>query len=92
VLRKIWGHSREEVTADWRKLRNEVLHDLHSPPNSIWAKARREVSWVGHVALTGERREVHTGFWWGNLRERHHFEDLGIDRALIVKWIFNKIG
>jgi len=22
---------------------------------------------------------VYTGFWWGNLRERDHLEDLGVD-------------
>jgi hypothetical protein len=31
--------------------------------------------------------EVHTGFWWGGLRERGHLEDLGIDGRLILKWI-----
>jgi hypothetical protein len=25
------------------------------------------------------RREVYTGFWWGNLRERDHLEDPGVD-------------
>jgi hypothetical protein len=38
------------------------------------------------------REEVHTGFWWGNLRERDHFEDTDIDRRLILKLIFLKIG
>jgi hypothetical protein len=28
VLRKVYGHKREEVTGDWRKLHNEELHDL----------------------------------------------------------------
>ena len=55
VLRKICGLRREGVTGDWRKPRNDVLHDLHSPPNGIWAKAGRVVSWVGHVAIIGER-------------------------------------
>jgi len=26
-----------------------------------------------------ERREMHTGFLWGNLKERDYLEDLGID-------------
>ena len=30
------------------------------------------------------------GFWWGNLRERNHFEDLSPDRRIILKWIFKK--
>jgi hypothetical protein len=34
---------------------------------------------------------VHTGFWWGNLRE-DHFEDPGIDRKIILKRIFEKWG
>jgi hypothetical protein len=34
------------------------------------------------------RGEVYTGVWWGNLSERDHLEDLGIDGRLILKWIF----
>jgi len=31
---------------------------------------------VGHVAcVEGRGGEVHTEFWWGNLRERDHLED-----------------
>jgi hypothetical protein len=33
---------------------------------------------------------VHTGFW-GDLRERDHLEDLGVDRKITFRWIF-KIG
>jgi len=33
--------------------------------------------WAGHVARMG--REVCTGFWWGNLRERDHSENPGVD-------------
>jgi hypothetical protein len=33
---------------------------------------------------------VYTGFWWGNLRKRHHLEDPGIDRRIILIWIFRK--
>jgi hypothetical protein len=33
---------------------------------------------------------MHTGFWWGNLRERDHLEDPGIDGRIILRWIFRK--
>jgi len=38
----------------------------------------------------GERREVYTGFWWGNLRERDHLEYSGVDGRIILRWIFRK--
>jgi hypothetical protein len=34
--------------------------------------------------------EVHTGFWWGDLRERENLEALGIDGRVILKLIFKK--
>jgi len=33
---------------------------------------------------------VYTEFWWGNLRERAHFEDPGLDGSIILVWIFTK--
>jgi hypothetical protein len=35
VLRRIFGPKRDEVTGEWRKLRNEELHDLNSSPSII---------------------------------------------------------
>jgi hypothetical protein len=31
------------------------------------------------------RGEMHTGFCWGNLKERTLFEDLGVDTKIILK-------
>jgi hypothetical protein len=33
---------------------------------------------------------VHTGFWWGNLKEKDHQENLGTDKSTILKWILKK--
>jgi hypothetical protein len=37
-----------------------------------------------------ERGEVRTGFWWGSLRERDHWEDPDVDGRIILRWIFRK--
>jgi len=42
VLRRIFGPRRDEVTWEWRKLRNEELNDLYSSPNIVRViKSRR---------------------------------------------------
>jgi hypothetical protein len=35
LLRRIFGHVREELAGDWRKLHNEELHNLRSSPDII---------------------------------------------------------
>jgi hypothetical protein len=44
----------------------------------------------GACSTYGGRVEVHTGFWWGNLRERDHLEYPGVDGRVILKWVFRK--
>jgi hypothetical protein len=42
VQRGIFGPKREEVTGDWRRLRNEELHNLYPSPNIVRVtKSRR---------------------------------------------------
>jgi hypothetical protein len=36
----------------------------------------------------GETGEVHTGLWWGDVRERDHLENLGVDGRIILIWLF----
>jgi hypothetical protein len=33
---------------------------------------------------------VHTGFWWGNLREIDHLGDPGTNGRIVLRWIFRK--
>jgi len=37
----------------------------------------------------GEERRIQ-GFWWGNLKGRDHLGDPGVDRRIILRWIFRK--
>jgi hypothetical protein len=37
-------------------------------------------------------KEVHAGFWWGNLRGKDRLEDTGVDGRIILRWIFRKWG
>jgi hypothetical protein len=89
VLERIFGPKRDEVTGEWRKLHNENHGDLYSSPNIVQVIKSRRMRWAGHVACIGGG-EVHTRFWWGNLRERDHLEDPGIDGRTIFRWIFHK--
>jgi len=36
------------------------------------------------------RGQAYTGFWWGNLKERDHLGDPGVDERIILRWIFRK--
>ena len=42
---------------------------------------------VWHVACVGGKREVCTGFWSGNVKERGRFQDLGVDGRSVLKWV-----
>jgi len=49
----------------------------------------RRMRWTGNVARMGKRQK-YTGFWWGNLKERDHLGDPGVDWRVILRWIFRK--
>jgi hypothetical protein len=82
VRRRIFGPKRDEVTGEWTRLHKEELDDVYSSPNIIRVIKSRKMRWAGQVALWG-RGEVHTGFWWGDLREGDHMGDLGVGGRII---------
>ena len=87
VLMRIFGPKRDKVTGEWRKLHNEKLNDLYSSLNIVRVIKLRRMRRAGHVACWG-RGKAYTRFWWGNLGERDHLGDPGIDGRTILKWMF----
>ena len=63
---------------DEKCLQRGTFNDLYCSTNIVRVTKKRRMRWAGHVARMG-RGEVYTGFWWGNLRERDHLEDLSLD-------------
>jgi len=54
-------------TGEWLRLHNEELNDLYSSNQKEWVGWRTQHVW--------RRWELHTGFWWGSLKERDNLED-----------------
>jgi hypothetical protein len=60
VPRKIFGLKRREgVRENWRKLHNELLHDLYYPLNVMQAMKSQRMQDAGHVACVGEKRNAY---------------------------------
>jgi len=72
VLGRIFGPRKDDVTGEWRRLRNEEVNDLCFSPNIVRIIKSRRMRWAGHVARMGEERGC-IGFWWGNRREGDHW-------------------
>ena len=58
-MRFIFGPRRDEVTGDWKRLRNEELNDLYCSPHIVRVIKSRRMRWAGHVASMGEERGVY---------------------------------
>jgi len=89
VLRRIFGPKRDEITGEWRKLRNEELNYLYSSPNIFQVIKKRRMSWEEHVARMRERRGVYRVLAGKPEGKR----PLGRPRLIwriLVRWIFRK--
>ena len=51
---------------------------------------RNEMDGACGLCGRGEGREAHTGFWRGNVKEKGHLEDLGVDGRITLILIFKK--
>jgi hypothetical protein len=63
VLRKVFGPTIREDRL-WRRLHNDELHSLYSPPNIVTMIKSKRIRWAGYVTHMG-KGEVFTGFWFG---------------------------
>jgi hypothetical protein len=88
VLGRIFGPKRDEVTGEWRRVRNEELCDLHSPNITRVIKSIR-MRWSGNAASMGESRDVF-GVLVGKPEEKKPLGRLRGRCEIILKWIFKK--
>jgi hypothetical protein len=59
ALRRIFGRKRDEIIGGMRILHDEELHNLCSSPNIIRIIKSKRMTWAGHVALMGEKRNTY---------------------------------
>jgi hypothetical protein len=58
-LRIIFEPKGEDVTGEWKKLHNEERNDLYTLRTIVRVLKSRRIRWAGHVALTGQGRDVY---------------------------------
>jgi len=78
VQRGIFRPKRDEVTGEWRKLREEELNDLYFSPNIIRVIRSRRMKWKEHVVRMGSRRGEYRVLV-GEPEGHNHLEDPGVD-------------
>jgi hypothetical protein len=60
------------------------LHNLYSSPSVIRMLMSRRMGSATYVAYMG-RKEMLIGFWWESQKVRDHYEDLDVDRRIILR-------
>jgi len=69
------------------EMHDEKLHDLCCSSGTVSVNESRKMRWMtGHAAhRPSDRREMHAGLWWGNLKERARLKYLRVDGRIILK-------
>jgi len=88
---RIFGPKRHEMAGDWRKLRDEELHDLYVSPNIIRVINSRRMRRAGHVAGMEDMRNAYK-ILVGDPEGRNAADDRGVDRRIILEWMLGKYG
>jgi hypothetical protein len=84
ILRKIFGHTRQELIGNCRKLGNNTLHDLYSSTNITKTSKSRMTRWVEHVASIGKLRNVLKFLMVKPARDHTEFPQYTNRRAVFV--------
>jgi hypothetical protein len=80
-VRRIFGHKKDEVTGEWRRIHNKELYALYSSPHITRVIKSKRLRWIGHLARMGESRGAYrilVGKPEGSKpleRPRHRWED-----------------
>jgi hypothetical protein len=87
LRRILFGLKREKESGEWRKLHTAELNDMNS--STHFSDFKFEKNEMGR-ACSAYGGEVHSGFWWGNLREKEHLDDTGVNGRKRLRWIFRQ--
>ena len=89
VLRKIFGHRKDEVTGEWRGLQKGELYDLVPLTKHLGHQIKNE---MGGSCDTYERRRGSYSVLVGRAEEKTPLRRRRRDGRIILKWIFTRGG
>jgi hypothetical protein len=79
-MSNLFGLKRDRLTVRWRKLHNEKFCNLYYSPYIIITIKSRRIKLVEIEAC-----EVLTEIWFESPRRSDHWQDIRIDRRIILK-------